>query len=378
MESMGIEHPGDHMIVSAFITNQTGDLSTIILKKKPFTPAEVARYEQEVPKIPQAHEVWAPGGTNNMDHLVTRLAAAKSAHAADEIAATYPRDISAVTDDAPFFWHFRSFGDVIRNITHPLTAQDPEDSVGERVLLLLLGVSVLYAAIFLLAPFFFVRKEWRSLPGKGVSAVYFAALGLGFMFYEITMIQRLVRFLGYPTYSLTVTLASILVFTGLGALISKRFDGKSWLMPVLLAVLAAITLFYEFGLEHLSENLLDQSFAIRVIVSLIVLAPLGLCLGMFMPLGLGMVADLSAHGDEYVAWSWAVNGFFSVIGSVLTTILSMTFGFSLVQFLALGVYAVAAIAFTRLAKRARKAPAIDLSEAGGSRPVPESAPVLPG
>jgi hypothetical protein len=378
MESLGIQHPGDHMIVSAFITNQTGDLSTIILKKKPFTPAEVARYEQEVPKIPQAHEVWAPGGTNNMDHLVTRLASAKSAHAADEIAATYPRDISAVTDDAPFFWHFRSFGDVIRNITHPLKASDPEDSVGERVLLLLLGVSVLYAAIFLLAPFFFVRKEWRSLPGKGVSAVYFAALGLGFMFYEITMIQRLVRFLGYPTYSLTVTLASILVFTGLGALISKRFDGKRWLMPVLLAVLAAITLFYEFGLEHLSENLLDQSFAIRVIVSLIVLAPLGLCLGMFMPLGLGMVADLSAHGDEYVAWSWAVNGFFSVIGSVLTTILSMTFGFSLVQFLALGVYAVAAIAFTRLAKRARKAPAIDLSEAGGSRPVPESAPVLPG
>jgi MFS family permease len=177
---------------------------------------------------------------------------------------------------------------------------------------------------------------------------------------------------------LTVTLASILVFTGLGALASKRFAGKTWLMPVLLAVLAAITVFYEFGLENLSENLLDQSFAIRVIVSLIVLAPLGLCLGMFMPLGLGMVSELSTHGDEYVAWSWAINGFFSVIGSVLTTILSMTFGFSVVQFLALGVYAVAALSFTRLARRARKAPAIDLSEAADTPAVPEPAPVLPG
>ena len=146
---------------------------------------------------------------------MSRLAGGPT-EAANRIAAAYPRDISPISDDSPFFWHFVPFDSVIRNIFHPLSAQNPEDSIGERVLLLLLGVSVLYAALFLLAPFFFVRKEWRSLPAKGISAVYFAALGLGFMFFEITMIQRLVRFLGYPTYSLTVTLASILVFTGIG------------------------------------------------------------------------------------------------------------------------------------------------------------------
>ena len=73
------------------------------------------------------------------------------------------------------------------------------------------------------------------------------------------------------------------------------------------------------------------------------LAPLGLCLGMFMPLGLGVGSRTQPHGEEYVAWAWAVNGFFSVIGSVLTTILSMTFGFRAVQFVALGVYVVAAL-----------------------------------
>ncbi len=81
------------------------------------------------------------------------------------------------------------------------------------------------------------------------------------MFFEITMIQRLVRFLGYPTYSLTVTLASILVFTGIGALVSKRLAGRRWLMPVLLGVLVVITLFYEFGLDDLTDSLLDQSLA---------------------------------------------------------------------------------------------------------------------
>ena len=78
----------------------------------------------------------------------------------------------------------------------------------------------------------------RAAGARASSAVYFAALGLGFMFFEITMIQRLVLFLGYPTYSLTVTLASILLFTGLGALLSHRLAPSTWrtALPVLLGV----------------------------------------------------------------------------------------------------------------------------------------------
>ncbi len=367
MESMGIKDPGQHMIVSAFITHKTGDLATIILKHTPFTPAEVARYTTVAPSLPLVKTAWAPGAASTTkSDFIAGLAGSSDAKAAT-LAASYPRDISAVSDDSPFFWHFVPFDSVIRNIFHPLSAQNPEDSIGERVLLLLLGVSVLYAFVFLLAPFFFVRRQWKTLPGKGVSAVYFAALGLGFMFFEITMIQRLVRLLGYPTYSLTVTLASILVFTGIGALTSKRLAGRRWLMPVLLIALLALTIFYETGMDSLTDSLLDQGLAIRVIVSLIVLAPLGFCLGMFMPLGLSLVGKLSDHADEYIAWSWAVNGFFSVIGSVLTTILSMSYGFSEVQYLGLVVYAVAALAFTRIAAVARRTPppVPDLPAAGG-------------
>ena len=68
----------------------------------------------------------------------------------------------------------------------------------------LLVLSGLFALVFLLVPFVAIRGTWRALPRKGVSAVYFAALGFGFMFFEVTMIQRLILFLGYPTYSLTV------------------------------------------------------------------------------------------------------------------------------------------------------------------------------
>ena len=226
---LGIKDPSRHMIVSAFLTKDTGDLATIILKRTPFTPAEVARYSAVAPTLPKVSTAWAPGMRPNSG-TVSELASANDAEAR-RIVATFPRDISAVSDDSPFFWHFVPFTTVIRNIFHPLTSQNPEDSIGERVLLLLLAVSVLYAFIFLLAPFVFVRRQWRSLPHKGISAVYFAAVGLGFMFFEITMIQRLVRFLGYPTYSLTVTLASILVFTGIGVLASKRLASRRGTIP---------------------------------------------------------------------------------------------------------------------------------------------------
>ena len=246
---------------------------------------------------------------------------------------------------------------MISDFFRPISATDPEDSIGERVLVLLLAIAVLYAALFLLVPFLFVRREWKALPHKGISALYFAALGLGFILFEITMIQRLVLFLGYPTYSLTVTLASLLVFTGLGALLSNRFTAQArTVVAVVFAALCALTAFYEFGLDRVTNGLLDQSLAVRVVVALAVLAPLGLCLGMFMPLGLGVVNRLSDHPDEYVAWAWAVNGFFSVIGSVLSTILAMSYGFSAVQLVALGVYGVAVLAFLRLRTRGEPTP----------------------
>ena len=350
LEQLGIEDPSQHLLVAAHLTQNEGDLTTVAVKRTPFTAAEVEGFNNRVAQLPQDEAVYAPGGaaTAFADHPVNRLAGGDDAQVAATVA-EYPRSISAVSDDAPFFWHFSSFGSVLRHIFEPLDVFNPEDVIGERVLLLLLGIALAYAAIFLLLPFVFVRRQWSALPAKGISAVYFAALGLGFMFFEITMIQRLTRFLGYPTYSLTVTLASILVSTGIGALLSQRFVAHAdRTMPILLAVLAGLTVFYQFGLDPLTDSLLSTSLAVRVIVSLLVLAPLGICLGMFMPLGLARVGSMTDQSEQYVAWAWAVNGFFSVIGSVLTTILSMTFGFRTVQFAALAVYAIAAFAFSRL------------------------------
>ena len=367
---IGVDDATQHLMVTVEQPPGLGTLSTIIVKRTPFTDAEVDAFAAGMARLPHHHAVYAPGGdpaANQMgDHIVARLAGGGAADV-DTLVADFNREIDAISDDAPFFWHFHDFPEVLRDILSPLDSQDPEDVIGERVLLLLLAIALVYAAVFLLLPFLAVRRTWRALPAKGTSGVYFAALGLGFMFFEITMIQRLVLFLGYPTYSLTVTLASILVFTGIGALASRRLAG--WArspLPLVLAALAGLTVFYRFGLDPLTESLLSSSLPVRVLVAVLVLAPLGVCLGMFMPLGLATVSRLTDHGDAYAAWGWAVNGFFSVIGSVLTTIMSMSFGFRAVQLAALAVYAVAVFAFLRLRRTADR-PGVDrvLAERAG-------------
>ncbi|MBS1838961.1 MAG: hypothetical protein JST64_14805, partial [Actinobacteria bacterium] len=221
MEELGIHDPGRHMMIATSQDPLTSGLSTIMLKKSPFTAEEIARFSDAVPTTAQGKVVYVPGitGTN---HVVPWLAAASDADAR-KIQENYPYDISPITDDGPFFWHFVPFTDVVRTMGHSIDASDRESAIGERVLLLLLVIATLFAVAFLLIPFVVVRRRWATLPAKGTSAVFFAALGLGFMLFEITMIQRLTLYLGFPTYSLTVTLASILVFTGLGALWSNRY-----------------------------------------------------------------------------------------------------------------------------------------------------------
>jgi hypothetical protein len=361
LRRFGVDDPSQHIMVAAYLPPEGGALSTIIVKRTPFTTGEVDAFSESVANVPNNVPIYAPGDRDDTaalgDHLVNRLAGAASEEEVDDLVAGHDRAIDAVTDDAPFFWHFSAFPDVLGDITKSIDIRDSEsDMVGERVLLLLLALSVVYAAVFLLLPFVAVRRTWRALPSKGMSGVYFAALGLGFMFFEITMIQRLVLFLGYPTYSLTVTLASILVFTGIGALLSRRLAAlPTWTpLPAVLVALAGLTLFYRFGLDSLTDALLSASLGVRVLVTVLVLAPLGVCLGIFMPFGLRLVSGLTEHGEEYSAWGWAVNGFFSVIGSVLTTILSMTFGFRSVQTAALAIYVVAVLAFLRLRRTAKQ------------------------
>ena len=350
LANLGITNPAEHILVAMTPTQFVNSipLSTILVQRSAFTPAEIQRFVGGVREVPQTTILAAPGQSPSPNPVNTVVQTPKSRLGA--FYASYPYNIAPTTDNDPYFYHFARFGTVLSNFFHSLSSEDRENSVGERVLLLLLGVSIIAAAALLLLPFVAVRDVWAKLPRKGLSAIFFAGVGLGFIFFEITLMQLLNLFLGYPTYSLTITLMSLLVFTGLGALASQRVKDRTKAIPRLLVLLAALTAFYLFGLVPMTNALLGVPLAVRIIIAFLVMAPLGLCLGMFMPIGLGEISKIGAYSRHYVAWGWAVNGFAAVVGSALATILSMTIGFDWVLFLGLICYGVAVAVWIRLSR----------------------------
>jgi FtsH-binding integral membrane protein len=350
LANLGVSDPVGHIMVAATPTSFVDaiPLSTILVSKSAFTPADVQRFTGAVKAVPKSTALTVDGKpvTSNPVNAVVQTPNARIG----SFYQSYPYDITPTTDNDPYFYHFARFGTVASNFFHSLSSADRENAVGERVLLLLLALSIIAAAAFLLLPFAVIGNVWKRLPRKGLSAVFFGGVGLGFIFFEITLMQLLNLFLGFPTYSLTITLMSLLVFTGLGALASQRVKRRTQAIPALLVVLGALTLFYLLGLTPLTNALLGAPLAARIIVSFAVMAPLGLCLGMFMPIGLGEISQLGEFPRQYVAWGWAVNGFASVVGSALATILSMTFGFDWVLFFGLACYVLAVGAWFRLSR----------------------------
>jgi len=362
LTDLGVADPGAHMVVLRSPGIDQAAYSTVMVKPTPFTQAEVDDLVSTAAIVTDSSVRYAPGEAPIVTADPPAQIAALPDGELDAYLDAQPYEVGAITDNGPFFWHFAGFPSVLADYTTSIDAIDTgagidlEDSLGERVLVLLLVLAVVLGGVFLLLPFVTIRQQWRQLPRKGTSLVYFSCLGLGFMLLEISLIQRLVLFLGFPTYSLTVTLASILIFTGVGALISGRVAhlGRRLLAPLTVAI-SVLTAFYLFVLPPLTEALLGWPLAARVAVTFLVLAPLGVTLGMFMPLGLGAVAGLSTYHREYVAWGWAVNGFASVTGAVLTTVLAMMVGFTVVMVAALVLYLVAIVSLRTLLGPARGA-----------------------
>jgi len=203
----------------------------------------------------------------------------------------------------------------------------------------------------MLLPMFAIRDVWSLIPCKTAAGVYFSALGLGFMFFEISLIQQLTLFLGYPTHSLTVTLFALLTFTGIGSLATDHWvRDRDRSLGFLLLALVGLMLWYQFGLGPVMGRLAGLPFPLRVALSILFVAPLGLCLGSFMPIGINAVARITEHKQQLVAWCWAVNGFFSVVASILTTILAMSVGFRWVLLASVVIYATGILAMTRIPK----------------------------
>ena len=204
------------------------------------------------------------------------------------------------------------------------------------VLLASMAQILLLAFCLILLPLRRLARAGVETPGAWRYLGYFSALGMGFMFIEIPMMQKMVIFLGHPTYALSVVLASILGFAGLGSLLSGRFDV---LQPrnfrLLCAAIVVLILASALVARLVLPLLLGYSLPTRIAITVLCLAPPALVLGMPFPAGIRL---LERRSPQLLPWGWAINGFLSVFSSIFCVVLSMAVGFTWVFVLAALIY----------------------------------------
>jgi hypothetical protein len=339
---------GDHVVLTVEQAPvEISRVTSILLSPTAISSDAVARLAAAIPRVSGARAVHLPGGGGTGEGLTAQLIDSDQT-GVDALVDSYRFDIRSISDDRPFFWHFTPYSDVVTNFSRGM--EDSEIAIGERLLLMLLAVAILVAAVLLCLPF--VLSRWRgaerpaAVPGRWRLLVYFAALGLGFMVVEVSMIQRFALLLGYPTLSLSVSLFTLLLATALGARWSAWIQyAPRQRLGVAGAAMWVVTAIYLLVSRSVTDHVLAWAEPIRIGLVFLMLFPVGVLLGMFLPTGIDRARAVAggAGADEgrLVAWCWAVNGFFSVIGSTATTMLSMTFGFDRTVVVGLVLYAIA-------------------------------------
>ncbi len=331
----------------------------ILAKKTPFTIPE----QKTIEKYFSTHEInliYPSAGfqSNQIDKLnfYDICAIAFRDGKERDFIKNYPFDISVITDDSPFFYKFYRLSDFRPSRLWAFSNY----GAGFAIFLtqgLVLFHAIVFSGIFIGYPLYRLKKNSiRSIPKQSIAAfiAYFMCLGIGFMFVEITMMQKFALLLGSPIYSISVTLSALLIFSGLGSFcipyLEAYLKGKKRLIIFAATVLVSLlVVFIQWGAPF-SDYFIRYSFFGRVVVVCLMLLPLGVSLGIFFPLGL----LLCQKNKEAMVWAWGINCGFSVFGSMLAIILAQFYGFNFVLWLAILVYLIAAVSFQKMAAFSEK------------------------
>jgi hypothetical protein len=226
---------------------------------------------------------------------------------------------------------------------------------GYLLLIATLIQAVLVGLVLILIPLFFLKREATSSITHDSRFtnwqvfIYFLSLGAGFMFIEMSFIQKFLLLLANPTYAVAVVLSAFLLFAGLGSLFSLKLRTIERLRrrPIAVAVgmLSLIALVYLQLLPPIFHRFLASSDALKIIVSIGLIAPLAFFMGMPFPLGIDW---LQRHHPDLIAWAWGINGYASVVSAILATCLAIAFGFNVVILLAVGIYLIGGCVHLRM------------------------------
>ncbi|MGB2876837.1 MAG: hypothetical protein WBB97_02250 [Dehalococcoidales bacterium] len=294
-----------------------------VLKKTPFTPEEaLARHDKMVqlgyePTLSYFPHLDAEGTVNPT--LKDLASGELSFNEIKQMARGMGLDFTTATDNSPFFYKI----DV--GLPQPVS--------------LVFWLSFCLLLLVLAAPPMYWQLRSPRVRGKPKgrqgtkdkllqSVFLFVLIGIGFMLIEISLIQRFILYLGQPVLSMAVLLFSLLTGAGLGSLYSGRLTRNDMFKGITTAAIcvAILSIVYIFLIPLIFNQLLGLNLALRLLVMLLMLLPLGFLMGFPFPLGIRALKETEM--DRYIPWMWGLNGVGSVLGSALTIVIAISLGFA--------------------------------------------------
>jgi len=337
---LGISSPREHLIIVRTTTDADGvrtpvGVATLLVSPSPFSAADVETAEDVARRL-KFDVALSPryAGT-------AMFAALGAGHNLSALYGKFPVNIAPPTDDSPFFFHTARLRDVF---SRARWRADLEGNASNAQAVWALGALLLtvivLTALCLIVPLA-LTTDRRELSGATPLFVFFAGIGIGFMLIEISQMQRLIIFLGHPTYGLSVVLLAILTSSGLGSLLAGgiRATGVRGTAPLValvlaLAVFGAATPFAIHAFEAATTPT-------RIAVAVGLLFPIGLLMGMPFPLGMRIAVS---HAPTITPWLWGINGATSVLASVAAVAIALHAGITAAFWTGVASYVAAAAA----------------------------------
>ncbi len=336
----GIANPDEHIAA----VRSWGNI-TFLLKKTPITNQEVDQIRNFAEMmffdpllLPDIHQDerqrFNKVGDQSFFEYVDQIMAGD-----EKVFEEYGFVIRPATDNKPYFSQFLRISQ-LRHLTDVFGGdQLPFLELGYLIVVITLVQSTALALLFIILPLLRLRKSHK---GKAGTLLYFGALGIGYMFVEIILIQRFVLYFGHPVFSISAVISTMLIASGLGSLTSGRLPATAKTPAIFGLIVTLFLIGYMLLLTPVMQETIASPISIKILISLMMIGVPSFFKGMMFPLGIRYLSD---YDVSQVPWAWGINGSVSVISTSLAMLIAVEAGFMVVMGVAVICYAIAFLTF---------------------------------
>jgi len=343
LKKNGIREPRRHILIARRMLprfQMEMGIGTMLISPEPFSGSQVDQL-QEICRRFDFETILTPTFSRDISFVEIT-----TPHLQAPFIAAHPLNISAPTDNSPFFFQTLRIRDAFR----PRLWKDPHRSFNLKAVSIL-GLLLLIVIVLSLVCFFIpLILRFRSGAAKGAYPffLYFIGIGFGFMLIEISQMQRLTVFLGHPNYGLTVVLFTLLLGGSMGSLFSRSVYTRPSFPRTGVLILALLILFLSlFG--WLTPMVTVRFSGIgtfgRIALAFALLFPAGVLMGTALPMGLHLAAQ---RRPAITPWLLGINGAASVTASVLAIFIAMAASISTAFWCGLGCYGITVLSMLRM------------------------------